>query len=69
MPEHHGIITEIETDEEDNLVLNFPTELLEALGWEEGDYLDIQVFAGRIILSKLSDEGTPDSSGSEGPVS
>lgn len=60
MPEHHGIITQLETDEDGNLALNFPEELLEALDWREGDFLDIQAFAGRIVLSKLSSEGTED---------
>ena len=29
-------ITQCETDDEGNLILNFPEELLEAMGWKEG---------------------------------
>lgn len=69
MLEHHGITTTIQTDEEDNLILDFPTEILEALNWGEGDTLDIQVFAGRVVFSKVHPEGVSDSDFSNGTVS
>lgn len=56
MLDQSGIVTTLQTDENDDLILDFPTELLEVLGWKEGDELSIQAFAGRIILSKVSRE-------------
>lgn len=50
-----GILTVIQTNKDNDYVLDFPTELLEAMGWTEGDILDIQSFAGRITISKVSD--------------
>lgn len=51
-----GFITTLESDEEENLTLEFPDDLLDAMGWREGDELEIQAFAGRIILSKVARE-------------
>lgn len=47
------IVTTLQTDDDENLVLDFPSELLDVLGWEEGDSLSIEAFAGRIVLRKL----------------
>lgn len=58
MPEWSGIVTQLETDENDNLVLPFPDELLDVLGWKEGDTLNIDIFAGRIIFQKVEPEDT-----------
>jgi len=41
------------TDENDNFIFDFPSELFEALGWSEGDILQIDTFAGRIVLTKV----------------
>jgi bifunctional DNA-binding transcriptional regulator/antitoxin component of YhaV-PrlF toxin-antitoxin module len=46
-------ITECSEDEEGNLILNFPDELLEAMGWGEGTVLDISVIGERIVLTKV----------------
>jgi len=46
-------ITECSEDEEGNLILNFPDELLEAMGWGEGTTLDISVVGERIVLTKV----------------
>jgi bifunctional DNA-binding transcriptional regulator/antitoxin component of YhaV-PrlF toxin-antitoxin module len=50
-------ITHCEEDEEGNLVLTFPDELLEAMGWGEGTLLDIDVIGNGIVLRavELSD--------------
>lgn len=42
-----------ESDEEGNLVLEFPDELLEMAGWEVGDELSIEAIANRIVLRKV----------------
>jgi bifunctional DNA-binding transcriptional regulator/antitoxin component of YhaV-PrlF toxin-antitoxin module len=46
-------ITQCEEDEEGNLVLNFPDELLEAMGWGEGTTLDIDVIGNGIVLREV----------------
>jgi hypothetical protein len=46
-------ITTCEEDEEGNLVLNFPDELLEAMGWKEGTTLDIDVLNDRLVLREV----------------
>lgn len=64
--EQSGIVTKIEIDENDDIVLPFPSEILEAVGWQEGDLLNIDIFAGRIIIQKIPEGsgdgvGTPES--------
>lgn len=36
----------------DNVILKFPPELLERVGWKEGDTLNIQLEEGAIVISK-----------------
>jgi bifunctional DNA-binding transcriptional regulator/antitoxin component of YhaV-PrlF toxin-antitoxin module len=48
-----SFITECSEDEEGNLVLNFPDELLEAMGWGEGTTLDISVVGDRLVLQEV----------------
>jgi len=54
-------ITQCETDDEGNLILNFPEELLQAMGWKEGTTLDIGVLPGTIVLREVKEEGVGDS--------
>ena len=54
-------ITQCETDDEGNLILPFPEELLEAMGWKEGTTLDIGVLPGTIVLREVKAEGVGDS--------
>lgn len=53
MTESPSFITTCTEDEEGNLVLNFPDELLEAMGWQEGTTLDISVVGARIVLREV----------------
>jgi bifunctional DNA-binding transcriptional regulator/antitoxin component of YhaV-PrlF toxin-antitoxin module len=46
-------ITKCEEDEDGNLILNFPDELLDAMGWGEGTTLDIDVIGDRIVLREV----------------
>ena len=46
-------ITTCEEDEEGNLIINFPDELLDAMGWREGTLLDINAIEGRLILREV----------------
>ena len=48
-----SFITECSEDEEGNLVINFPDELLEAMGWGENTVLDISVVGERIVLQEV----------------
>jgi bifunctional DNA-binding transcriptional regulator/antitoxin component of YhaV-PrlF toxin-antitoxin module len=48
--EYPNFITQCEEDEDGNLILNFPDELLEAMGWGEGTVLDIDVVGNGIVL-------------------
>lgn len=51
--ESPSFITTCTEDEEGNLILNFPDELLEAMGWKEGTLLDISAVPGRIVLREV----------------
>lgn len=53
--ENSGIVTTLLTNEDGDLVLPFPFEIFDILDWREGDTLNIQTFAGRIVFSKVSD--------------
>ena len=46
-------ITNCEEDEDGNLIINFPDELLEAMGWREGTTLDIDVIGDRLIIREV----------------
>jgi bifunctional DNA-binding transcriptional regulator/antitoxin component of YhaV-PrlF toxin-antitoxin module len=48
-----SFISECSEDEEGNLIINFPDELLEAMGWGEGTTLDISVVGERLILREV----------------
>ena len=56
-----SFITICEEDENGDLALSFPEELLEAMGWKEGTTLDIGVLPGTIVLREVKAEGTGDS--------
>lgn len=36
----------------DNVLLKFPPELLEQVGWKEGDTLNIQLEEGALVITK-----------------
>jgi hypothetical protein len=46
-------ITTCSEDEDGNLILDFPDELLEAMGWAEGTMLDISVIGQRVVLREV----------------
>ena len=49
---------EVETDPETgDLVLSFPDEILESLGWKEGDLLDWELQEdGSLVFNKVKNE-------------
>ena len=64
-----SFITTCEEDENGDLALDIPQELLETLGWGEGTLLDISTLANSIVLRKVepSSESEVDSTvGGEG---
>ena len=48
-----SFITTCSEDEDGNLLLEFPDELLQAMGWGEGTTLDISVVGERIVLAEV----------------
>jgi bifunctional DNA-binding transcriptional regulator/antitoxin component of YhaV-PrlF toxin-antitoxin module len=48
-------ILEVEQDENGEQYITLPDEIMEELGWHEGDILDWDVRANGIILSKVND--------------
>ena len=48
-------ITTCDEDEDGNLILPFPDELLEALGWSEGTTLDFDVIGDRLIIREVTE--------------
>ena len=51
--EHPKFITTCDEDEDGNLVLPFPEELLEALGWHEGTTLDFDIVGNRLVIREV----------------
>ena len=51
--ENTQLTTKLSSDENGNLILDFPDELLQAVNWKEGDVLGIEIFAGRVIFRKV----------------
>ena len=46
-----------EEDEEGNIVLTFPDDLLDTLGWGEGDELDVQIVGDGLVFRKIETGG------------
>lgn len=57
-------ITTCNEDEDGNLILNFPDELLDAMGWQEGTVLDIDVIAGRLVIREVTQTDVAETVGS-----
>ena len=55
-----SFITTCSEDEEGNLILDIPDELLEALGWGEGTNLDISALPGKIVLREVQPADAPE---------
>jgi bifunctional DNA-binding transcriptional regulator/antitoxin component of YhaV-PrlF toxin-antitoxin module len=62
MNEYPKFVTTCDEDEDGNLILNFPEELLEALGWSAGTTLDLDVVGDRLIIREVIavDDGDAD---------
>lgn len=53
MTEYPKFITTCEEDEDGNLILPFPEELLEAMGWGDGTTLDLDVIGDRLVIREV----------------
>ena len=60
MTETPSYITTCSEDEEGNVILDIPEELLEALGWGEGTNLDISTLPGTIVLREVQPADAPE---------
>ena len=50
-----GYIVEVQEDDQENLFIQFPDELIDELGWQEGDILNWDLKCSGIVLSKVHD--------------
>ena len=67
-----SFITTCSEDEEGNLILDIPDELLETMGWGEGTVLDISALPNSIMLRKVDPSDSPENGRpyeGEGPAS
>lgn len=48
-------ILEVEEDDNGELFLTFPDELMEELGWQEGDILNWDLKGDGVVLTKVND--------------
>jgi bifunctional DNA-binding transcriptional regulator/antitoxin component of YhaV-PrlF toxin-antitoxin module len=60
MTQTPSFITTCSEDEEGNVILDIPEELLETLGWGEGTLLDISTLANSIVLRKVEPSDAPE---------
>jgi hypothetical protein len=51
----NSYVTTCTEDENGDLVLDIPEELLDAMGWKEGTELSVEAFAGAIILRECTE--------------
>jgi bifunctional DNA-binding transcriptional regulator/antitoxin component of YhaV-PrlF toxin-antitoxin module len=49
-------IIEIQEDQDGELFIQLPEEIIEELGWQEGDILSWNLKGEGIVLSRLNDE-------------
>ncbi len=57
MNDYPKFVTTCDEDEDGNLILPFPDELLEALGWSEGTTLDFDIIGDRLIIREVERSG------------
>ena len=60
MTETPSFVTTCTEDDEGNVILDIPEELLETLGWGEGTLLDISTLANSIVLRKVEPSDAPE---------
>jgi bifunctional DNA-binding transcriptional regulator/antitoxin component of YhaV-PrlF toxin-antitoxin module len=48
-------ILEVQEDENGESFITFPDDIIETLGWQEGDVLEWKLKGNGVVLSKLND--------------
>lgn len=64
MTESPKFVTTCEEDEDGNLILPFPEELLDAMGWAGGTTLDLDIIGDRLVIREVVAVDDGDDSGS-----
>jgi bifunctional DNA-binding transcriptional regulator/antitoxin component of YhaV-PrlF toxin-antitoxin module len=59
MTQTPSFVTTCTEDDDGNVILDIPEELLETLGWGEGTLLDISTLANSIVLRKVKSTPEP----------
>ena len=52
----NSYIIEVQEDQDGELFIEFPEDIIEELGWQEGDVLSWNLKGEGIVLSRLNDE-------------
>lgn len=65
-PNSTTFTTKCDTDEHGNLVLEFPDELLDAMGWKEGTELEFDLLPDTLIMREVRQDNTAKVSSSSG---
>ena len=60
MTQTPSFVTTCTEDEEGNVILDIPEELLEAMGWGEGTLLDIEALPNTIVLREVKPADAPE---------
>lgn len=50
-------IIEVQEDDDNNLFIQLPDDLIDELGWEEGDLLNWDIRGEGIVLTKVNGRG------------
>jgi hypothetical protein len=61
LSDKHSYTSICTEDEDGNVILDFPEELLDAMGWGEGTLLEIDALADRILLREVKKAPESDS--------
>jgi hypothetical protein len=65
MTDTPSFVTTCTEDEEGNVILDIPEELLDSMGWGEGTILDISALPGRLTLREVPPESDSSSGGTD----
>ena len=60
LSDKHSYTSTCTEDEDGNVILDFPEELLDAMGWGEGTLLEIEAVADRILLRAVQQADAPE---------
>lgn len=61
-PQSTVYVTQCEEDDDGNIILTFPDELLDTLDWKEGDELEFDVLCDQITMRRVKRAPVPEDS-------